>query len=83
MEAVCRTLSYFDNLNHASRITCPVLVSCGLKDAVSPPDCIYAAYNRIQAPKEMAAYPFAEHEGGGSLHAERKLTLLRRTFLDG
>lgn len=80
LDAVCRTLSYFDLINHAPAITCPVLVSCGLKDNICPPDCIYAAYNKIAAPKEMAVYPFAEHEGGGAIHFLRKVEFLRRRF---
>jgi cephalosporin-C deacetylase len=70
------TLSYFDNLNLASRIRCPVLVSCGLKDPVCPPDTIFAAYNKITAEKEMATYPFGEHGGGGTAHLRRKLAFL-------
>jgi len=73
---VCATLSYFDNLNLAARICCPVLVSCGLKDPVCPPDTIFAAYNKITAEKEMVAYPFGEHGGGGAVHLRRKLEFL-------
>lgn len=79
-ETVHRNLSYFDNINHAPRITCPVLVSCGLMDDVCPPECTYAAYNKITAPKEMAVYPQAGHEGGGAAHLERKLEFIRRHF---
>jgi cephalosporin-C deacetylase len=75
-EQVCATLSYFDNLNLAARIRCPVLVSCGLKDPVCPPDTIFAAYNKITAEKEMIAYPFGEHGGGGAVHLRRKLEFL-------
>jgi cephalosporin-C deacetylase len=80
VELVCKAMSYFDNINHAPNITCPTLVSCGLKDPVCPPDCVYAAYNKITAPKEMAAYPFAEHEGGGPAHHLRKAEFVRRHF---
>lgn len=80
LDTVMTTVSYCDNLNLADRITCPVLVSCGLKDPVCPPDTVYAAYNKITAPKEMVAYPFAEHGGGGWLHTERKLAFVQRQF---
>lgn len=80
MGEISQALSYFDNINHAPNITCPVLVSCGLKDPVCPPDCVYAAYNKITAPKEMVAYPFADHQGGGPLHHRRKLETLCRHF---
>lgn len=78
---VTQAISYFDNLNHAPQITSSTLVSCGLKDPICPPDCVYAAYNRIRASKEMVAYPFAEHEGGGSAHFLRKVKFVREHFL--
>jgi cephalosporin-C deacetylase len=80
VELVSKALSYFDNINHASNITCPTLVSYGLKDPVCPPDTIYAAYNKVTAPKEMVVYPFAEHEGGGPAHHLRKAEFVRRHF---
>jgi cephalosporin-C deacetylase len=73
LDTVCNTLSYFDVMNHAGSINCPVLVSVGLKDPVCTPDTVYAAYNNITAPKEMAVYPFGEHDGGGWVHMERKI----------
>lgn len=80
LDTVMTTVSYCDNLNLADRITCPVLISCGLKDPVCPPETVYAVYNKITAPKEMVAYPFAEHGGGGWLHTERKLTFVQQQF---
>ncbi|MBW5447021.1 alpha/beta fold hydrolase [Cohnella sp. CFH 77786] len=65
LEQVLKTLSYFDQLNLAHRIRIPILVSCGLKDTITMPETIYAAYNRITAPKEMHAYPFMGHHVGG------------------
>jgi cephalosporin-C deacetylase len=61
METVFRTLSYFDVINFVDRITCPVLCSCGLEDACTPPECVYAAYNNIRAEKEMINSPFTGH----------------------
>ncbi|MCX7848560.1 MAG: acetylxylan esterase [bacterium] len=80
VETVLSTVSYCDNLNLADRITCPVLMSCGLKDPVCPPETAYAVYNKISAPKEMVVYPFAEHDGGGWLHKERKLAFVQQHF---
>lgn len=57
-----RTLSYFDNMNLADRITCPVLMTVGLVDLVCPPSSIYAAYNRIESTKRMAINPYHGHE---------------------
>jgi cephalosporin-C deacetylase len=75
LDDVLRTVSYFDNVNLADRIAARVLVSVGLKDPVCPPECVYAACNRITAPKEIVTYPFAEHEGGRHFHEDRKLAL--------
>jgi cephalosporin-C deacetylase len=80
LDDVMTTLSYYDNLNHAANIRCPVLISCGLKDPVCPPEGIYAVYNKITAPKQMIAYPFAEHEGGSARHLEPKMRFLRQHF---
>jgi len=81
LDQVCTTLSYYDNINLTDRIRCPVLVSVGLKDPVCPAENVYAAYNKIGAPKEIAPYPFGEHDGGGGVHSERKLAFFRRHIL--
>jgi cephalosporin-C deacetylase len=61
-DTVWRTLSYFDNMNLAERITCPVLMTVGLQDDICPPSTVYATYNRIGAPKHMCVYPYHNHE---------------------
>lgn len=70
------TLSYFDTINLADRICCPVYASVALKDPVCPAECFFAAYNKITAEKEIILYPYNGHEGGGSLQTERQLTYL-------
>ena len=80
VETVRRNLSYFDNINLAPQITCPVLVSCGLRDIICPPECTYAAYNKIESAKEMAVYPLAGHEGGGAVHRLRQMEFMKRIF---
>ena len=42
-----RTLSYFDVVNLAPRITCPTLVSVGLWDDICPPSTVFGAFNRL------------------------------------
>jgi cephalosporin-C deacetylase len=79
-ETVRRNISYFDNINLAPDITCPVLISCGLKDTVCPPECTYAAYNKIRSAKEMTVYPQAGHEGGGAAQLLCKIEFVRRAF---
>lgn len=76
-EPVFRTLSYFDCMNLAPQINCPVLCSVALLDNVCPPSSVYAAYNQITAPKEIRVYPYNGHEGGAFLQTEAKYTFLR------
>jgi len=58
---VNRLLSYFDTMNMAEWITCPVLMSVGLQDDVCPPRTSFAPYNAVKSKKEYRVYPFAGH----------------------
>jgi len=61
---------YFDVVNFAPRITCPVLVGAGLIDTVCPPPGIFSACNQIKSPKEIVLLPEGEHgEKNGSHRA--------------
>ncbi|MFD0671513.1 acetylxylan esterase [Cohnella sp. GCM10027633] len=61
LDAVLETLSYYDNLNLAHRVRIPLFVSVGLKDPVTMPETIYAAYNRIECDKRIVPSPFSGH----------------------
>lgn len=74
-----RTLQYFDVLNLADRIRCPVLMSVGLRDLICPPSTIYAVFNHLQAPKELAVYPAHGH-AVPELHQTRRLAWTARQF---
>jgi cephalosporin-C deacetylase-like acetyl esterase len=52
---------YFDVVNFAPRITCPVLVGYGLIDEVCPPEGIQVAANQIRSPKEVVILPLSGH----------------------
>lgn len=77
LEQAFATLSYFDTMNLAERIRCPILASVGLCDPVCPAKCYFATYNRITAPKQIVLYPFNEHDGAGAVHMERELQFVR------
>lgn len=81
LEAVSRTLSYFDHVNLADRISCRVFAMVGLKDGVCPAKYYYAAYNRIPARKQITPYPFCAHEVPRN-HNYAKLSFVR-ALLDG
>lgn len=78
IEKVFETLSYFDTMNMADKIKCPIFASVGLQDDVCPAICYFASYNRITSPKEIRLYPFNGHEGGGNLHKEEALKFVRK-----
>ncbi len=63
-----KTLSYFDVVNIAPQIRCPVLLSIGLLDQVSLPAAVYGLYNVLPGPKDIRTFPQAGHEGGGEDH---------------
>jgi cephalosporin-C deacetylase len=58
---VMETAQYFDTVNCAARIKVPSLVAMGFIDTVTPPVGIWAAYNQIQGPKQVAPMPAAPH----------------------
>ncbi len=66
---VRETSRYFDVVNFASRIRCPVLVGAGLIDETCPPAGILAAVNQIRAPKEVILLPFGAHQDVNNAHA--------------
>ena len=76
IETVFNTLSYFDGVNFAARTEAPALFSVGLMDDICPPSTVYAAYNHYAGMKEMIAYAYNNHEGGGSHHNLAKLRFL-------
>jgi cephalosporin-C deacetylase-like acetyl esterase len=59
---------YYDVVNFASRIKCPVLVGVGLADETCPPAGIFAAFNQIKAPKEIVVLPHGDHPGSANSH---------------
>ena len=64
-------MGYFDTLNLARQIQCPVLVGMGMQDEVCPAGTIFAVYNRLRAEKTLIVYPDAGHWVPGK-HEELK-----------
>ncbi len=77
VDQVYETLSYFDTMNMADKITCPVYASVGLSDPICPPECYYATYNRITAEKRIEVYPFNEHDGAGDIQIGKLMAYLK------
>lgn len=62
---VFETLSYFDGVNFARRLTAPALFSVGLMDGIVLPSSVFAAFNHCgAADKAIEVYEFNGHEGG-------------------
>ena len=75
-KAVMRTLSFFDAVNFAPTVKCPVMISLGLRDTTSPPRPVFALFNNLPEHKQIEVYPQAGHEAGGSAHWKAKLDWL-------
>lgn len=56
-----QTLQYYDVVNFARRIQCPVYLTWGFNDNVCPPTTSYIVWNVINAPKESLITPVNEH----------------------
>jgi cephalosporin-C deacetylase len=79
-ERVLKTLDYFDGVNFAARSTVRALYSTALMDMTCPPSTVFAAYNRLNAPKDIRVYRFNDHEGGGSHHQLEKVRFLKQLW---
>ena len=67
--AVEETIDYFDGINFADRITCPIILNIGLQDNVCPPETGYALFRRIRsADKRLYPYDGHGHDGGRQKH---------------
>ena len=56
-----KTLSYYDVVNFARHISCPVRMTWGYNDDVCPPTTSYAVWNVLTCPKEALITPINEH----------------------
>ena len=55
------TVQYYDVVNFAKQLSVPGYYSWGYNDETCPPTSMYAAYNSIPAPKELAIYKETDH----------------------
>lgn len=56
-----RTLEYYDVVNFARHLKCPVRMTWGFNDNTCPPTTSYEVYNVISTPKEALLTPINEH----------------------
>jgi cephalosporin-C deacetylase len=55
------TLRYYDAVNFAGCIKCPMAVGIALEDEVCPPETSYAAFQKLAGPKDLWLFPNAGH----------------------
>jgi cephalosporin-C deacetylase len=68
-EQVEETLNYFDGINFANKITCPIIINVGLQDNVCPPETGFALFDQIaSADKKMYPYDNQGHSAGRAEH---------------
>ncbi len=60
-EGTVKMAPYFDVVNFAARIECPVMVGVGMIDVACGPSSVYAAYNKIKSPKSIFPSPKMGH----------------------
>jgi cephalosporin-C deacetylase-like acetyl esterase len=78
-QSTLKTLSYFDTMNMAPWIECPVFMGVGLQDSICPPVTCFAVYNRVKGKKEYLVYPLAKHSVDKS-HPQLVFNWMREKF---
>lgn len=56
------TLKYYDGVNFAHFIKCPMIFGVGFVDTTCPPWTVFAAYNQIKTPKMIWVSPWMGHD---------------------
>jgi cephalosporin-C deacetylase len=78
-ESTLKTLGYFDTMNLAPWIKCPIFMGVGLQDGICPPATNFAPFNYAKGPREYRVYPQAKH-GVGPVHHRLAFEWIRRKF---
>lgn len=69
--AVRSTLDYFDILNFAPHVRCPMQINLGMRDDVCPPETGFALYDVLQSPKVLHTYDGCAHDAGSYWEAAK------------
>lgn len=60
-----KNLTYFDTINFADKIKCPVLMSIGLKNSFNPAECAFSLFNHLICDKTVEVFPNDGYDAGG------------------
>ncbi len=72
-----KILTYFDALNFSDLVKIPVLTVCGIKDRLSPAECVFGLFNRLMCDKTIEVYPEEGHDAGGIKQFKKSIQWLR------
>ena len=68
-QQVTDTLAYFDGINLAPRVTCPIIVNIGQQDSTCPPETGYALFRAIGSEdKRLYDYDGHGHDANNAVH---------------
>jgi cephalosporin-C deacetylase len=67
-DKVIETSRYYDMVNFAPRVKCPILIGVGLIDTTCPAPGVFAACNQFQGQKEIVVLPLGEHGDKNGSH---------------
>lgn len=76
-----KNLTYFDAINFTDKIENPVLATVGLKDRISPPECVFALFNRLLCEKVVEVYPDDGHNAGGRKQFKKSINWLIKKII--
>ena len=71
-DAMVNTWNYYDCINLAERIRCPIILYIGLQDDVCPPETAYPLMDRIRS-SEKRLYAYDGHGHDANLHEHNQV----------
>jgi len=77
-DIIMNNQDYFDVVNMADQIDCPIMTSVGSVDEVCPPRFFYQAYKKITSKKELKIYEGYGHGGFEEIHLPLKLIFIKQ-----
>ena len=77
-EQMLDTLRYFDAVNFAPRIKCPMVVGIAMEDEVCPPETSYAAYRLLSGERDLWLFPESGHGNAHEYPARERAWLEER-----
>ena len=79
--AARRTMGYFDTVNFAKKLPCPIRLSVGFIDTICPPTSVYALYNSIPGKKSIINVVTGAH-GPVADKREKSVFVQNMSYLD-